>query len=53
VATAVLLGAAGLIAGALQLLIDDRSGGTSVVREPSQVVLHAVPSTLQYTVDPL
>ncbi|MEU4657844.1 choice-of-anchor M domain-containing protein [Streptomyces sp. NPDC023723] len=81
VATAVLLGAAGLVAGgsgdaraaggavvldegeldltprpvdgALQLLIDDRSGGTPVVREPSQVVLHAVPSTLQYTVDPL
>lgn len=81
VATAVFLGAAGLVAGgggdaraaggavvldegeldltprlvdgALQLRIDDRSGGTTVVREPSEVVLHAVPSTLQYTVDPL
>ncbi|MFE9687298.1 choice-of-anchor M domain-containing protein [Streptomyces sp. NPDC006285] len=81
VATAVLLGAAGLIAGgsgdaraaggavvldegeldltprlvdgALQLQIDDRNNGMPVVREPSEVVLHAVPSTLQYTVDPL
>ncbi|GGU29465.1 choice-of-anchor M domain-containing protein [Streptomyces daghestanicus] len=81
VAAAVLLGAAGLVAGgsgdaraaggavvldegeldltprlvdgALRLQIDDRGGGTSVVREPSQVVLHAGPATLQYTVDPL
>ncbi|MFE6487160.1 choice-of-anchor M domain-containing protein [Streptomyces sp. NPDC057757] len=81
VATAVLLGAAGLVAGGsgdaraaggavvldegeldlaprlvdgvLQLQIDDRSSGATVVREPSAVVLHAGPSTLQYTVDPL
>ncbi|CAL9331372.1 hypothetical protein SUDANB145_00073 [Streptomyces sp. enrichment culture] len=42
-----------LVDGALQLQVDDRGSGTTVVREPSDVVLHAVPSTLQYTVDPL
>ncbi|MFJ2263477.1 hypothetical protein ACIOKD_35110 [Streptomyces sp. NPDC087844] len=42
-----------LVDGALQLQIDDRSSGMTVVREPSAVVLHAVPSTLQYTLDPL
>ncbi|MDH6604952.1 surface-anchored protein [Streptomyces sp. SAI-208] len=80
-ATAVLLGAAGLVAGGsgnaravggavvldegeldftprladgkLELQIDDRSGDSTVVREPSQIVLHAPASSLQYTADPV
>ncbi|WP_411148062.1 choice-of-anchor M domain-containing protein [Streptomyces sp. A30] len=80
-ATAVLLSAAGLVAGGsgnaraaggavvldegeldftprpvdgkLELQIDDRSSGTTAVREPSQVVLHAPASSLQYTPDPV
>ncbi|GGL93418.1 hypothetical protein GCM10010129_41590 [Streptomyces fumigatiscleroticus] len=79
--TAVLVGAAGLVAGGsgsaraaggavvldegepvltprtdgggLQLQIDDRSGDTTVVREPSDVVLYAPQSTLQYTPNPV
>ncbi|MGC9540648.1 choice-of-anchor M domain-containing protein [Streptomyces sp. UG1] len=39
--------------GKLELQIDDRSGDTAVVREPSQVVLHAPASSLQYTADPV
>ncbi|WP_256362485.1 choice-of-anchor M domain-containing protein [Streptomyces sp. TRM70350] len=39
--------------GKLELQIDDRSGGTTVVREPSGVVLHAVQSSLQFTLDPV
>ena len=39
--------------GKLRLQIDDRSGDTEVVREPSQVVLHAPASSLQYTPDPV
>ncbi|WP_052745318.1 choice-of-anchor M domain-containing protein [Streptomyces sp. WM6386] len=39
--------------GRPQLQIDDRGGGTTVVREPSEVVLHVVPSALQYTPDPV
>ncbi|WP_454320818.1 choice-of-anchor M domain-containing protein [Streptomyces phaeoluteigriseus] len=39
--------------GKLELQIDDRSSGTTVVREPSQVVLHAPASSLQYTPDPV
>lgn len=81
VATAVLLGVAGLVAGGsgsaraaggamvldegeldftprqvdgkLELQIDDRSSGTTVVREPSEVVLHVVQSSLQATLDPV
>ncbi|MFI2430550.1 choice-of-anchor M domain-containing protein [Streptomyces sp. NPDC018957] len=79
-AVAVLVGAAGLVAGGsgdaraaggavvldegeldltprmaggeLQLQIDDRSGGTPVVREPSTVVLHTPQLSLQYTPNP-
>ncbi|MEV0176974.1 choice-of-anchor M domain-containing protein [Streptomyces sp. NPDC050803] len=79
-AVAVLVGAAGLVAGGsgdaraaggavvlddgeldftprvvdgeLQLQIDDRSGGTPVVREPSAVVLHVPQLSLQYTPNP-
>ncbi|MFI6012179.1 choice-of-anchor M domain-containing protein [Streptomyces sp. NPDC051243] len=39
--------------GKLELQIDDRSGDAAVVREPSQVVLHAPASSLQYTADPV
>lgn len=39
--------------GKLELQIDDRSGGTIVVREPSEVVLHVGPSALQHTSSPL
>ncbi|MBA2947620.1 choice-of-anchor M domain-containing protein [Streptomyces himalayensis] len=39
--------------GKLELQIDDRTGDTTVVREPSQVVLHAPASSLQYTPDPV
>ncbi|MCX4702646.1 choice-of-anchor M domain-containing protein [Streptomyces sp. NBC_01352] len=39
--------------GKLELQIDDRSSGTTAVREPSQVVLHAPASSLQYTPDPV
>jgi surface-anchored protein len=39
--------------GKLELQINDRGGDTSVVREPSQVVLHAPASSLQYTADPV
>ncbi|MFF8969925.1 choice-of-anchor M domain-containing protein [Streptomyces sp. NPDC014995] len=39
--------------GRLQLQIDDRSGDAPVVREPSEVVLHVTPSTLQHTPSPL
>lgn len=39
--------------GKLELQIDDRSGDTAVVREPSQLVLHAPASSLQYTADPV
>ncbi|MEU6381823.1 choice-of-anchor M domain-containing protein [Streptomyces sp. NPDC046909] len=42
-----------LVDGKPQLQIDDRSGTAPVVREPSDVVLHVVPSTLQYTPDPV
>ncbi|MEV6780945.1 choice-of-anchor M domain-containing protein [Streptomyces sp. NPDC051098] len=81
VATAVLLGAAGLVAGGsgdaraaggavvldegeldfvprladgtMTLQIDDRSGATAVVHEPSEVVLHVPAATLQNFPDPL
>lgn len=39
--------------GGLRLQIDDRGAGSTVVREPSEVVLHVVPSALQYTPDPV
>ncbi|MDW4911115.1 choice-of-anchor M domain-containing protein [Streptomyces sp. ADMS] len=39
--------------GKLELQIDDRSSGTTVAREPSTVVLHAVQSSLQSTLDPV
>ncbi|KUL31870.1 choice-of-anchor M domain-containing protein [Streptomyces regalis] len=39
--------------GKLELQIDDRGTGTTVVQEPSQVVLHAPASSLQYTADPV
>ncbi|MFI6035965.1 choice-of-anchor M domain-containing protein [Streptomyces sp. NPDC051315] len=42
-----------LVDGTLQLRIDDRGGETPVVREPSDVVLHAPQSTLQYTPNPV
>lgn len=42
-----------LVGGKLELQIDDRSTGTTVVREPSGVVLHAVQSSLQATLDPV
>lgn len=42
-----------LVDGKLELQIDDRSSGTTVVREPSDVVLHAVQSSLQSTLDPV
>ncbi|WKX16255.1 choice-of-anchor M domain-containing protein [Streptomyces sp. NL15-2K] len=42
-----------LVDGKLELRIDDRSGGTAVTREPSDVVLHAVQSSLQSTLDPV
>ncbi|MBC2904776.1 choice-of-anchor M domain-containing protein [Streptomyces cupreus] len=42
-----------LVDGKLELQIDDRSGDTTVVREPSQLVLHAPASSLQYTADPV
>lgn len=41
-----------LVDGELQLQIDDRSGGTDVVREPSEVVLHAGPATLETVISP-
>ncbi|WP_426568385.1 choice-of-anchor M domain-containing protein [Streptomyces canus] len=37
----------------LQLQIDDRSGDTTVTREPSTVVLHAVQESLQTTLSPV
>ncbi|MEV5607499.1 choice-of-anchor M domain-containing protein [Streptomyces sp. NPDC052225] len=79
-ATAMLVGAAGLVAGGgqaraaggavvldegafdltprpadgrIELRLDDRSGASTVVREPSEVVVHAVQSTLQFTPSPL
>ncbi|MER5213155.1 choice-of-anchor M domain-containing protein [Streptomyces sp. NPDC002838] len=42
-----------LVDGKLELKIDDRSSGTTAVREPSDVVLHAVQSSLQSTLDPV
>ncbi|WP_053846161.1 choice-of-anchor M domain-containing protein [Streptomyces sp. NRRL B-24085] len=42
-----------LVAGELQLQIDDRSGDTVVTREPSTVVLHAVQESLQTTLSPV
>jgi surface-anchored protein/LPXTG-motif cell wall-anchored protein len=41
-----------LVDGELQLQIDDRSGGSDVVREPSEVVLHAGPATLETVISP-
>ncbi|MCL7430345.1 choice-of-anchor M domain-containing protein [Streptomyces sp. YS415] len=41
-----------LVDGELQLQIDDRSGDTPVVREPSAVVLHVPQLSLQYTPNP-
>ncbi|MGW0845361.1 choice-of-anchor M domain-containing protein [Streptomyces sp. NPDC002787] len=42
-----------LVNGKLQLQIDDRSGASAVVREPKDVVLHAVQASLQTTLDPV
>ncbi|MDX3746515.1 choice-of-anchor M domain-containing protein [Streptomyces sp. AK08-02] len=42
-----------VVDGKLELQIDDRGSGTTVVREPSDVVLHAVQSSLQSTLDPV
>ncbi|PAZ14705.1 hypothetical protein CLM62_17245 [Streptomyces sp. SA15] len=42
-----------LVDGKLELQIDDRSSGTTAVREPSDVVLHVVQSSLQSTLDPV
>ncbi|WP_149823840.1 choice-of-anchor M domain-containing protein [Streptomyces tailanensis] len=42
-----------LVDGKPQLQIDDRSGGTTVTREPSTVVLHAVQESLQTTLSPV
>ncbi|GEC08933.1 hypothetical protein SSP24_65880 [Streptomyces spinoverrucosus] len=42
-----------LVDGKLQLQIDDRSGDTTVTREPSTVVLHAVQESLQTTLSPV
>ncbi|UUU27874.1 choice-of-anchor M domain-containing protein [Streptomyces sp. DSM 40750] len=42
-----------MVDGKLELRIDDRSSATTVVHEPSDVVLHAVQSSLQPTLDPL
>jgi surface-anchored protein/LPXTG-motif cell wall-anchored protein len=41
-----------LVDGKLQLEIDDRSGAAEVVREPSEVVLHAGPQTLETVISP-
>lgn len=42
-----------LVNGNLHLQIDDRSGASTVVREPKDVVLHAVQASLQTTLDPV
>ncbi|WP_031090423.1 choice-of-anchor M domain-containing protein [Streptomyces sp. NRRL WC-3549] len=41
-----------LVDGALRLQLDDRSGGVPVVREPSQVVVHAGPATKEEVISP-
>lgn len=42
-----------LVDGKLELQIDDRSGDTDVVREPSEVVLHAGPATREDLISPV
>ncbi|MFD5111348.1 choice-of-anchor M domain-containing protein [Streptomyces sp. NPDC058391] len=42
-----------LVDGKVELRIDDRSGAATAVREPSEVVLHAVQSSLHFTPSPL
>ncbi|WP_370269338.1 choice-of-anchor M domain-containing protein [Streptomyces sp. V4I8] len=42
-----------LVAGRLELQIDDRGGDTEVVREPSEVVLHAGPATREDLISPV
>ncbi|MDO0936296.1 choice-of-anchor M domain-containing protein [Streptomyces sp. DG2A-72] len=41
-----------LVDGKLELQIDDRSGDSAVVREPSEVVLHAGPATKEDLIGP-
>ncbi|MFF8228037.1 choice-of-anchor M domain-containing protein [Streptomyces caelestis] len=42
-----------MVAGKLELQIDDRSGDTEVVRELSEVVLHAGPATREDLISPV
>ncbi|MCX5560266.1 choice-of-anchor M domain-containing protein [Streptomyces sp. NBC_00038] len=42
-----------LVDGELQLQIDDRTSGTEVVREPSEVVWHVVPEAKSFVEGPL